>query len=1205
MKIPAWKHTAQLLLLSILYIATGKLGLMLAVPPGYATIIWPASGIAVGMLLVYGQGLWPGILIGSFILNCHVSEAVTPEGVFVTHKVMAAIGIACGSTMQALVGRMLAARFVGLPLAFKRGRDILALLLMTGPFACLIAATVGVGSLVFSGVMPIEKMTDNWLTWWLGDMFGVFVFMPLVLLSARGTRSMTWRGDTIGRVPLLAIASLVVPLGLTFYGWKITSENVYQDAMSRFNAMALESEKALLSRVNAYNYAILGGKGFLQGSEYVSRQEWREYTRAINVKSNFPGINGIGIILDVKPDNLDTFIKETRDDGYPDFRVHPETVDRPYYVIKYIEPESINAQAIGLNIGFEDNRREAANLARDTGESAITRKIILVQDEEKTPGFLLLHPLYKPGMPTTTVEERRQAFESWVYAPFIAKNFLKDLTQGQGKMLHLHVYDGDDVSESSVIFSDELAENRSARHPSDFRIQKKISVMQTDWTLVWESTSLFETQNRDNSPTYILAGGLLFTGLFGLFLLSVAIRSSEVFEAMAGRRYVVFPAIVFTVSVAGVFYVYDTLKKTEFDYARIAVGQEAKKIEKIIDIQAAEKMLVLQRMAQRWEVAKGTPPDQWRADAKRYVSDLSGLKTVEWIDETYHVRLVEPEKGNEKAIGLNIVFDEQRERALKGAAEKSVMTLTPPLDLVQGYKAFIAYAPIKIEGRFGGFIAGIFSIDEFFGRIISSEVSGNYQVDLSYEGEVFFKGRGNKKTVDKLAVTKVIALHDKAIKMHIAPVEGFIEDLKTDTPYIILFSGLMISLLLALTVRYVMISRVKSAYLERSNRLNEGILSSASYMIVATDSAGRVILFNNAAEKHLGYKAEEVIGRSTPAIWHDAHEVTERAEELSQELGAPVVPDFDVFAVKPEIEGQETRDWTFIDKNNRRFPVSLTVTPLRDSKENIAGYLGIAEDITERREMDRMKNEFISIVSHELRTPLTSIRGSLGLLEGTMFSDIPEKAMNLIKIAHKNSERLILLINDILDLDKITAGKMRFTLKPEDTASLVYMGVEINAAYAEKHGVTFVAEALPEDLVVNVDADRWQQVFSNLLSNAAKFSPEGGGVAITVEAVERNIRVSVQDKGPGIPVEFRERIFSKFSQADSAMTRQKGGTGLGLNISKEIVTRMGGTIGFDTEVGQGTTFWFEFPDMKHAASEKENVLLAIAYATGSVTDEEV
>jgi signal transduction histidine kinase len=267
----------------------------------------------------------------------------------------------------------------------------------------------------------------------------------------------------------------------------------------------------------------------------------------------------------------------------------------------------------------------------------------------------------------------------------------------------------------------------------------------------------------------------------------------------------------------------------------------------------------------------------------------------------------------------------------------------------------------------------------------------------------------------------------------------------------------------------------------------------------------------------------------------------------------------------------------YYHKSGRIVWAVVSAALVRDAAGRPSYFVDHIQDVTEQREMERMKDEFISMVSHELRTPLTSIRGSLGLIVGANAQDLPQKVRTLLDIANNNAERLILLINDILDIDKIASGKMRFDIQEKSLARITLKAVEANEAYAQKLNVTIVLGAIDEHIRVAVDEERYIQVLSNLLSNAAKFSPRGGTIAVTAEVGAARVRVSVADQGPGIPMEFRTRIFGKFAQADSSSTRRTGGTGLGLHIAQQMIERMRGRIGFETEVGRGTTFWVELP----------------------------
>ena len=336
---------------------------------------------------------------------------------------------------------------------------------------------------------------------------------------------------------------------------------------------------------------------------------------------------------------------------------------------------------------------------------------------------------------------------------------------------------------------------------------------------------------------------------------------------------------------------------------------------------------------------------------------------------------------------------------------------------------------------------------------------------------------------------------------------------------------------------------------EREHYLST-LLDNVVDAIVSIDEQGRIETFNHAAEKIFGYLQAEVAGQNiTQLIPQMAAEVLRQGCALDQ-FG--------------EMDG--------LRQNGERFPMELAMSQI--SHQGQRRFITVIRDITERKRIEQMKNEFVSTVSHELRTPLTAIAGSLGLINGGALGEVPQAMRQMLSIAHSNSQRLSALINDLLDMDKLVAGKMHFDLQASLMQPLLEQALLHNQPYAEQHQVALRLQ-VEDDALVRVDAQRLAQVMANLLSNAAKFSPAGGDVLVRLQRLGEVLRVSVSDNGPGIPEAFKPRIFSKFSQADSGDTRQQGGTGLGLAICKEIIERMGGTIGFDSSPGQGATFWFE------------------------------
>jgi PAS domain S-box-containing protein len=360
-----------------------------------------------------------------------------------------------------------------------------------------------------------------------------------------------------------------------------------------------------------------------------------------------------------------------------------------------------------------------------------------------------------------------------------------------------------------------------------------------------------------------------------------------------------------------------------------------------------------------------------------------------------------------------------------------------------------------------------------------------------------------------------------------------------------------------LVIRDISLRKDAEKHLALMEARYHGLLEAAPDTMVVVNHAGEIVLLNLQAEKEFGYRRDELIGQSIKKIIPE--HVAERliANGLRSALTAHI--------------GKET-ELTGRRKGGDEFPIEIMLSPL-ESAERIL----VIRDISVRRQTERLKDEFVATVSHELRTPLTSISGSLGLLTGQWASKLPESAARLLTIAHANSQRLVRLINDILDIEKLESGRVVFNLSKVAVRSLVEHAIEDNRGFAESYSVQVRLDAASDHLDVNADPDRLAQVITNLLSNAIKFSPADGEVLVVVGRNANDVRITVRDHGSGIPDDFKLHVFEKFAQADATNTRQKSGTGLGLSIVKQIVERLGGKIGFGDAPGGGAIFHVDFP----------------------------
>jgi len=341
--------------------------------------------------------------------------------------------------------------------------------------------------------------------------------------------------------------------------------------------------------------------------------------------------------------------------------------------------------------------------------------------------------------------------------------------------------------------------------------------------------------------------------------------------------------------------------------------------------------------------------------------------------------------------------------------------------------------------------------------------------------------------------------------------------------------------------------------------------------ILILDPQGRVERANPAAERMFGRERGELAGLPAAQLF------AKDAQDVLAALG------------REAHDGGLRREVTGARKDGSRFPLELS---LADTKADDLGVLLFTRDISERRHVERLKDEFVSTVSHELRTPLTSIAGSLGLIAGGAAGQLPEKAARLISIAQSNSQRLVRLINDVLDLEKLESGKLPFQFSVLDLRDIAQRAIDGVRGYADQLGVELLLADGPA-APVRGDTDRLVQVVTNLLSNAAKYSPTGEAVRVKVEREGGNAALSVADHGPGVPEAFRDRIFARFAQADSS-DRGKGGTGLGLYIAREIAERHGGRLWFESPQGGGSTFHLDLPLLEEAPvrfAPRDRVLL--------------
>jgi len=348
-----------------------------------------------------------------------------------------------------------------------------------------------------------------------------------------------------------------------------------------------------------------------------------------------------------------------------------------------------------------------------------------------------------------------------------------------------------------------------------------------------------------------------------------------------------------------------------------------------------------------------------------------------------------------------------------------------------------------------------------------------------------------------------------------------------------------------------------------SAQSSKAILDASPVALSMIDVEGNIIEWNKAAERLFGWTRDEVIGKKFDFTMAPA----EREFHLAN------VNQYKTTGTNKQLN--QTLEIQMVRKDGTEFPGECI--PFEVKSEGKIMLSAFMQDISARKEAEQRINEFISTVSHELRTPLTSIKGALRLIEGGIAGDVSDDALTLVNVATTETERLIRIVNDILDLKKIEAGKLELRFDDVDAIHVLNDALDGIDGMAKEFGIELKNDTRIASGILHCDKDRIIQVLHNLISNAIKFSPEGETVTLQLSETDEGLKFSVKDHGSGIPESQAHKLFGRFQQLDSSDTRQQGGTGLGLAISKAIIKEHAGTIGFESVVGEGSVFWFMLP----------------------------
>ncbi|WP_420450690.1 CHASE domain-containing protein [Ilumatobacter sp.] len=840
--------------------------------------------------------------------------------------------------------------------------------------------------------------------------------------------------------PALSVTVLAVLLAFVIAATIFTTRANDQQAHLANESRTENVAATIQDRIELNHEIVEGVRNVFTLDPDLDRRSFHEVVERLDVPRRFPGIQVIGVAHLVADDELDAYADgtnaaaEAEDDlDYPDFVVHPDTGADQRLAIDYIEPQVGNERAFGLDFLSEPNRRDAAMLARDTGQMSVTAPITLVQETGEQRAFLLMLPLFREGESTATLRERRAAFEGVVYAAVrmgdLVDGALKEDPPGRLTIV--------DVASGEFFYGDEsdLAAMGSPG-PGDERV-KQIGVASRPWSIAVDDDDRALSSVQRHVPVVTLVTGLLLAVL-----------------------------------VAGL----------------MATMRSARSRAMIYASEMTEEL--------------------------RSLSD-SATDAIVSIDEVG--RIVAWNRGATEIFGVEAVD------VIGRAAEELVAPAQRP--------AFV------------GLCESV--------RSESGESQGRSTVTTC-------RRSGGERFPAELSMSRWEARGNDYLTVFLRDVTDRVE--------------------------------AQQRLVETSDMLL-GVLDAATEIsIIGVGLDARIELFNAGAERMLGYRADDVMGHG-PDRFHLRTEVEARARELGIE------PGFEVFVTKARGGEAETRGWTYVRADGSTLPVELVVTPRYDSAGRLRGFIGIATDVTERvaaqerqqllldqerdmvaklREVDRVKNDFVSTMSHELRTPLTSILGYTELITDTMLDSLPTHGAGMVATIEKNAQRLLSLVEDLLSLSKIESGSLNRRRDPCDVGRLVDAACTAIAPSTSERGIA--VDARIDDVArIHADGPQIERVVLNLLTNAVKFSPDGSTVEIEVRGSDDWVDLVVTDHGIGIPADEQQHLFTRFFRSRSAERNAIPGTGLGLTIVADIVDRHGGTIQVDSTEDVGTTVWVRFP----------------------------